>query len=51
MSWDLLVVNKHADARSRSDKSTEQVLAETTRPRPRCFMPMLSARILLAMLL
>ena len=37
--WDLLVVDKPADARSRSDKSTEQVLAETTRPCPRCFVP------------
>ena len=38
-SWDLLVVDNPADARSRSDKSTEQVLAETTRPCPRCFVP------------
>ena len=38
-SWDLLVVDKPAGARSRSDKSTEQVLAETTRPCPRCFVP------------
>ena len=38
MSWDLLVVDKPADARSRSDKSTEQILAETTRPCPRCFV-------------
>ena len=30
--WDLLVVDKPAGARPRSDKSTEQVLAETTRP-------------------
>ena len=37
MSWDLLPVDNTADARSRSDKSTEQVLAETTRPCPRCF--------------
>ena len=35
MSWYLLVVDKPADARSRSDKSTEQILAETTRPCPR----------------
>ena len=32
--WDLLVVDKPAGAKSRSDKSTEQVLAETTRPCP-----------------
>ena len=38
MSWDLLVVDKPADARSRSDKNTEQILAETTRPCPRCFV-------------
>ena len=38
MSWDLLVVDNPADARSRSDKSTEQVPAETTRPCPRCFV-------------
>ena len=38
-SWDLLVADKPAGARSRSDKSTEQVLAETTRPCPRCFVP------------
>ena len=38
-SWDLLVVDKHAGARPRSDKSTEQVLAETTRQCPRCFVP------------
>lgn len=38
-SWDLLVVDKPAGARPRSDKSTEQVLAETTRPCPRCFVP------------
>ena len=38
-SWDLLVVDKPADARSRSDKSREQVLAETIRPCPRCFIP------------
>ena len=38
MSWDLLLVDKPADARSRSDKSTEQVLLETTRPFPRCFI-------------
>ena len=38
-SWDLLAVDKPADARSRSAKSTEQVLAETTRPCPRCFIP------------
>ena len=31
-SWDLLVIDKPADARFRSDNSTEQVLAETTRP-------------------
>ena len=36
--WDLLVVDKPADARSRSDKSIEQILAETTRPCPRCFV-------------
>ena len=38
-SWDLPVVDKPAGARSRSDKSTEQVLAETTRLCPRCFVP------------
>ena len=38
MNWDLLVVDKPADARSRSDKSTEQILANTTCPRPRCFV-------------
>ena len=38
-SWDLLDVDKPAGARPRSDKSTEQVLAETTRPCPRCFVP------------
>ena len=38
-SWDLLVVDKPAGARPRSDKSTEQVLAEKTRPCPRCFVP------------
>ena len=36
-SWDF--VDKPAGARPRSDKSTEQVLAETTRPCPRCFVP------------
>ena len=63
-SWDLLVVDKPAGARSRSDKSTEQVLAETIRPCPHCFVPIrraggvrahdvrqspLSTRILLAL--
>ena len=38
MSWDLLVVDKLADAMSRCDKSTEQILANTTRPCPRCFV-------------
>ena len=38
-SWDSLVVDKPADARPRSDKSTEQILAETTRPCLRCFIP------------
>ena len=38
-SWDLLVVDKPAGARPRSDKSTEQVLAEATRQCPRCFVP------------
>ena len=37
-SCDLLVVDKLADARPRRDKSTEQMLAETTRPCPRCFV-------------
>ena len=37
-SWDLLVIGRLPGARSRSDKSTEQVLAETTRPCPRCFV-------------
>ena len=36
--WDLLVVDKPADARSRCDKSIEQILAENTRPCPRCFV-------------
>ena len=36
-SWDLLFVDKSVVARSCSDKSTEQVLAETTRPCPRYF--------------
>ena len=40
MSWDLLVVDKPADARSRCDKSTEQILTEITRPCPRCFVLM-----------
>ena len=31
-TWNLLVVDKPAGARPRSDKRTEQVLAETTRP-------------------
>ena len=31
MNWDLLVVDKPTGARSRSDKSTEHVLEETTR--------------------
>ena len=43
-SWDLLVVNKPAGARLRSDKSTEQVLAETTRQCPRRFVPIRRAR-------
>ena len=38
MSWDLLVVDKLAGARSRCDKSTEQKLAEITRPCSRCFV-------------
>ena len=38
-SWNLQVVDKPAGARPRSDKSTEQVLTETTRPCPRCFIP------------
>ena len=36
-SWNLLVIDKPADARFRSDKSTGQILAETTRLCPRCF--------------
>ena len=63
-SWDSLVVDKPDDARPRSDKSTEQVLPETTRPCPRYFISIrqaggvrahdvrqspLSARILLAL--
>ena len=44
MSWDLLLVDKPADARPRTDKSTEQILAETTRPPPRCFVPIRRAR-------
>ena len=42
-SWNLLVVDKPAGARPRSDKSTEQVLAETTRPCPRRFVPIRQA--------
>ena len=42
-SWDLLVLDKPAGAKFRSEKSTEQVLAETTRPCPRCFVPMRTA--------
>ena len=42
-SWDLLVVDKPAGARLCSDKSTEQVLAQTTRPCPRCFVPVCRA--------
>ena len=38
MSWYLLVVGKPTDTRFRSDKSTEQILAETTRLCPRCFV-------------
>ena len=38
MSWDLLVVDKLTGARSRCDKSTEQILAEINRPCPRCFV-------------
>ena len=38
-SWNSPVVDKNAGARPRSDKSTEQVAAETTRPCPRCFVP------------
>ena len=38
MIWDLLVVDIPADVSFRSDKSTEQILAETTRPCPRCFV-------------
>ena len=37
-SWDLLVVDKPADAMPRRDKSTEQISAETTRPCPRYFV-------------
>ena len=43
-SWDLLVVDKTAGAMPRSDKSTEQILAETTRPCPCCFIPKCRAR-------
>ena len=43
-SWDLPVVDKPAGAAPRSDKSTEQVLAETTRLCPRCFVPIRRAR-------
>ena len=43
-SWDLLVVDKPADARSRCDKSTKQILAETTRPCPCCFAPIRRAK-------
>ena len=44
LSWNLLVVDKPADAIFRRDKSTEQILAETTRPCPRCFVPIRRAR-------
>ena len=37
--WELLVVDKPAGARPCCYKSTEQVLTETTRPCPRCFIP------------
>ena len=37
-SWDLLVVDKPADAMPRRDKSTEQIPAETTCPCPRYFV-------------
>ena len=37
-SRDLLVVDKPAGAMPRSDESTEQILEETTRPCPRCFV-------------
>ena len=43
-SWDLLVVDKPAGAMPRSDKSTEQILAETTRPCPCCFVPIRRAK-------
>ena len=38
-SWDLLVVDKLAGAMPRSDKNTEKILTETTRPCPCCFAP------------
>ena len=43
-SWDWLVVEKPAGAMPRSDKSTEQILAKTTRPCPCCFIPICRAR-------
>ena len=43
-SWDLQDADKPAGARPRSDKSTEQVLAKTTRQCPRCFVPIRRAR-------
>ena len=43
-SWDWLVVDKPAGAMPRSDKSTEQILAETTRPCPCCLIPICRAR-------
>ena len=42
-SWDLQVVDKTAGARPRCDKSTEQILAETTRPCPHCFISLRQA--------
>ena len=43
-SWDLQIVDKQAGARPRSDKSTEQVLAETSHQCARCFVPIRWAR-------
>ena len=44
LTSNLPVVDKPAGAMVCSDKSTEQVLAETTRPCPRCFVPIRRAR-------
>ena len=44
-SWNLLVVDKPTGARPCIDKSTEQVLEETTRPCPRRLVPICQAGV------